>query len=101
MAWSRLLRATQQTSVSSPLVIVVEWRWTDRSAVTARQKIKVAQTRFTGGPAFDEKGKIYVTNPSPKMFVGDPIAHPEIDHNWDNLTWGTSESQLTCLAMVI
>ncbi|KAK4443389.1 hypothetical protein QBC34DRAFT_311174 [Podospora aff. communis PSN243] len=56
--------------------------------ITARKQIHVTQTRFTGGPAFDDKGKIYVPNPSPKMFVGDPIAHPEIDRNWDNLTWG-------------
>lgn len=56
--------------------------------ITARKHIQVSQLRFTGGPAFDEHGRIYVPNPSPKIFVGDPAQYPEIDYNWDNLTYG-------------
>ncbi|KAK0718662.1 hypothetical protein B0T26DRAFT_713864 [Lasiosphaeria miniovina] len=55
---------------------------------TARKHIHVAQTRFTGGPAFDEKGDMYIPHPSPVLYVGDPATHPEVDYNWDNLTWG-------------
>ncbi|KAK3387941.1 hypothetical protein B0H63DRAFT_509629 [Podospora didyma] len=56
--------------------------------VTARPLIQVSQTRFTGGPAFKENGEMYIPNPSPLMYVGDPALHPEIDYNWGNLTWG-------------
>ncbi|KAK1757773.1 hypothetical protein QBC47DRAFT_376957 [Echria macrotheca] len=56
--------------------------------ITARKLIRVAQTPFTGGPAFDDDGNMFVPHPSPKRFVGDPAVYPEIDYNWDNLTWG-------------
>lgn len=56
--------------------------------VTARPYIKVSHTTFTGSPAFDDQGNLFVPNPDPVRYVGDPAQHPEIDYNWDNLTWG-------------
>ncbi|KAK4214178.1 hypothetical protein QBC37DRAFT_482433 [Rhypophila decipiens] len=56
--------------------------------ITARKLIRVAQTSFTGGPAFDDDGNMFVPHPSPKRFVGDPAVYPDIDYNWNNLTWG-------------
>ncbi|KAM0745436.1 hypothetical protein ACQRIT_000820 [Beauveria bassiana] len=56
--------------------------------VSARKHIQVARQRFTGSPAFDDSGNIFVPNPSQTRFVGDPAIYPEIDHNWDNITWG-------------
>lgn len=57
-------------------------------SVTARQHIKVEQTRFTGSPSFHENGTMWIPHPEPKLYVGDPEIHPEIDKNWDDLTWG-------------
>ncbi|KAK1774233.1 hypothetical protein QBC45DRAFT_425612 [Copromyces sp. CBS 386.78] len=31
---------------------------------------------------------MYVPNPDPILYVGNPTLHPEIDWNWDNLTYG-------------
>jgi hypothetical protein len=62
--------------------------------VTARQHIQAYERRFNGAPSFDEDGNIYVPHPEPTMFVGDPRIHPEIDENWDNLTWGKSSTLL-------
>jgi hypothetical protein len=43
---------------------------------------------FTGGPAIDEDGNIYLPHPPPVLYVGDPNEHPEIDDNWKWATWG-------------
>lgn len=31
---------------------------------------------------------MWIPHPEPKLYVGDPGIHPEIDKNWDDLTWG-------------
>lgn len=54
----------------------------------SREYMKVTQRRFTGSPAFNDKGQVFVPNPGDMKFVGDPAVYPEIDYNWDNLTWG-------------
>jgi hypothetical protein len=56
--------------------------------VAAREYIQVEQRRFYGGPAFDEAGKLYIPDPDLLRYVGDPVQYPEVDDNWDNMTWG-------------
>lgn len=56
--------------------------------VTSREHIRISQHRFTGAPSFDADGNIIVANPDPMRYVGDPRVYPEIDHNWNELTWG-------------
>ena len=60
-------------------------------AVTARAHISVEQLTFTGSPSFDENGETFIPNPDPVKYIGDPIQYPEIDSNWDNLTWGKTD----------
>ena len=31
---------------------------------------------------------MFIPNPDPVLYVGNPTLHPEIDWNWDNLTYG-------------
>jgi protein associated with RNAse G/E len=57
----------------------------------AKEFIQVSQQRFTGGAAFDENGNMFIANPGSPFFIGDTALHPEIDYNWDNLTWGKSK----------
>ncbi|KAH8903530.1 hypothetical protein BR93DRAFT_961595 [Coniochaeta sp. PMI_546] len=54
----------------------------------AKNYIHVSQQRFTGGASFDEDGMMLIPNMGETRFIGDPKVYPEIDHNWDNLTWG-------------
>jgi hypothetical protein len=56
--------------------------------VTARAHIEVEEKRFTGGPAIDDQGSIYIPHPAPMKYVGNPYEHPEIDDNWERATWG-------------
>ncbi|KXJ86420.1 hypothetical protein Micbo1qcDRAFT_140322 [Microdochium bolleyi] len=56
--------------------------------VTSRNRIQASRHRFYGSPAFHADGGIYLPNPDPVRYVGDPTIYPEIDRNWDNLTWG-------------
>lgn len=56
--------------------------------VSIKPHIQAVETTFNGGPAFHDDGQIYIPNPSPKRYVGNPVEFPEIDWNWDNLTWG-------------
>ncbi|KAF2099745.1 hypothetical protein NA57DRAFT_75250 [Rhizodiscina lignyota] len=52
----------------------------------ARSHIEVELVRFTGGPSFLPNGSMYIPHPTEKKYVGDP--EPEIDQNWEELTWG-------------
>lgn len=54
--------------------------------VSARNLIEVSQIRFNGSFSFHENKTMFVPNPSPIQYVGDPT--PEIDDNWEKLTWG-------------
>ncbi|KAH8680834.1 hypothetical protein BX600DRAFT_504586 [Xylariales sp. PMI_506] len=54
----------------------------------ARDTIEVVETRFNGSPSFTADGTIFIPNPDPIRYVGDPSLHPEIDENWDKLTYG-------------
>ncbi|ETI25970.1 hypothetical protein G647_02747 [Cladophialophora carrionii CBS 160.54] len=54
--------------------------------ITVRSEIKAEQITFNGSPAFDENKTMFVPNPDPVRYVGPPS--PEIDKNWEKLTWG-------------
>jgi hypothetical protein len=48
--------------------------------------IQIEEVMFTGSPIFEENGTYWTPNVNPVNFVGEPS--PEIDKNWDDLTWG-------------
>ncbi|KAF2663827.1 hypothetical protein BT63DRAFT_460949 [Microthyrium microscopicum] len=41
---------------------------------------------FSGSPAIAENGSLFIPNPDPVRYIGEPNA--EVDKNWDELTWG-------------
>jgi hypothetical protein len=43
---------------------------------------------FNGSPEFKDDGTMYIPNPDPVRYVGDPKEFPEIDENWENLVYG-------------
>jgi hypothetical protein len=49
----------------------------------------VVTTWFNGSPVFYDNGTVYVPNPDPIRYVGDPLRYPEIDDNWEKLSYGT------------
>lgn len=54
----------------------------------ALSSLSKIQVRFTGGPAFDANGTMYVPCPSDPVYTGDP--DPAIDAAWDKLLLGKS-----------
>lgn len=54
--------------------------------VTARDAIEARQIRFNGSPSFYDNKTIFIPNPDPVKYVGEPS--PELDENWERLTWG-------------
>ena len=60
--------------------------------VSARQHVSLEHKKFTGSPAFDEHGQIFIPNPDPVRYVGHPEDFPEIDENWEKLTRGGSNT---------
>lgn len=62
--------------------------------VSAREHIKVEEEKFTGGIAVDDQGNLYVPNPPPVLYVGDPHEHAEIDEHWEKATWSENLSFL-------
>jgi hypothetical protein len=73
-----------------PAPMLSYWQWLMRRTVTARKHIRAEQVRFTGSPSIYENGSIFIPNADPLLYVGDPKLHPEIDDNWDRMTWGKS-----------
>ncbi len=47
---------------------------------------------FTGGPAYDENGIMFVPNPGDVDYIGDPS--DEVDDAWENLITGTDSSSI-------
>ncbi|KAM0803874.1 hypothetical protein BDR22DRAFT_886178 [Usnea florida] len=54
--------------------------------ISSRSAIEVQQVRFTGSPSFYDNNTMYIPNPDPVQYVGEPSAL--VDQNWDTLTWG-------------
>ena len=50
----------------------------------SKSAIEVEQVIFNGSPSFTEDGRIFIPNPGPVKYVGDPS--PEIDEAWEYLT---------------
>jgi hypothetical protein len=50
--------------------------------------VELEEVVFTGGPAYDENGTMYVPNPSKIDYIGDPS--PKIDDAWNELIEGMS-----------
>jgi hypothetical protein len=59
------------------------------STAAAREHIEVVETWFNGAPSFKDDGIVYIPNPDPIRYVGDPRKHREIDENWAKLIGGT------------
>jgi hypothetical protein len=57
----------------------------------ALSAIKLERVTFTGSPSYLPNGQVYVPNPGPIKYVGDPT--PEMDAAWDALTAGRN---ITC-----
>ncbi|KAH8805171.1 hypothetical protein F5884DRAFT_798588 [Xylogone sp. PMI_703] len=49
-------------------------------------EVDIEEVLFTGGPAFDENGDMYIPNPARIKYIGDP--NEEIDQAWDELIKG-------------
>jgi hypothetical protein len=66
----------------------------------SKKHIHVSQHRFTGGASFDEDGMMFIPNTGGTRFIGDPKVYPEIDYNWDNLTWGELSRSWTSIGVI-
>jgi hypothetical protein len=58
------------------------------TSAAARDHIEVVETWFNGAPSFGDDGTVFVPNPDPVRYVGDPRLYPEVDGNWENLIQG-------------
>ena len=53
-------------------------------AAAARKAIELETVRFTGAPAVDDDGELWIPHPAQIQYVGDPS--PMVDEAWNNLT---------------
>jgi hypothetical protein len=61
----------------------------------ALDALAIEEVRFFGGPSFKGNNTMYIPNPDPINYIGDP--DPNVDAAWENLTYGKINKQACCI----
>lgn len=90
MKWEPSQRDSKLNLVCFPhvLEILTLFGLTMYLQADARSHIEIQETRFNWGPEYKDDGTMYVPNPGPTRYAGDPHEFRDINQNWEDLIEG-------------